>query len=124
MLKKEDVEFSVRCGICDALYEKESIKSTSFEKKPYYQVGISFGKLTPGWVQVRVSLRSFNGVQTLRVMQGDGLGSPEKMLYETTLVENWTVNVRKLSEITDKVTGIVWDSCYAEQTKQGEKNGK
>jgi hypothetical protein len=113
MYKKTDLEFSVRCGICDALYEKESIKCTSFEKKPYYQVGISFGKLAPGWVQVRVSLRSFNGVQTLRVMQGDGLGRTEKTLYETELVKGGLVDVKRLAAITDKVTDIIWEACYA-----------
>ena len=113
MYKKTDLEFSVRCGICDALYEKESIKCTSFERKPYYQVGISCGKLAPGWVQVRVSLRSFNGVQTLRVMQGDGLGGTEKTLYETELVKGGLVDVKRLAAITDKVTDIIWEACYA-----------
>lgn len=113
MYKKTDLEFSVRCGICDALYEKESIKCTSFEKEPYYQVEFSCGKLAPGWVQVRASLMSFNGAQTLRVLQGDGAGSPEKTLYETELVTGWLVDVKRLAAITDKVTDIIWEACYA-----------
>lgn len=113
MYKKTDLEFSVRCGICDALYGKESIKCTSFERKPYYQVEFSCGKLAPGWVQVRASLMSFNGAQTLRVMQGDGLGGTEKMLYETELVHDYKIDIRHLAEVTDKVTGIIWEACYA-----------
>ena len=113
MYKKTDLEFSVRCGICDALYGDESLKSTSFEKEPYYQVGFSCGKLAPGWVQVRASLMSFNGAQTLRVMQGDGLGGTEKTLYETELVKGWLVDVKRLAAITDKVTDIIWEACYA-----------
>ena len=113
MYKKTDLEFSVRCGICDALYGKESIKCTSFERKPYYQVEISCGKLAPGWVQVRASLMSFNGAQTLRVMQGDGLGGTEKTLYETELVKGWLVDVKRLAAITDKVTDIIWEACHA-----------
>ena len=113
MYKKTDLEFSMRSGISDALYGQESIKCESFAKVPYYQVTFRCGKLAPGWVQVRASLISPDGAQTLRVMQGDGLGGTEKTLYETELVKGGLVDVKRLAAITDKVIDIIWEACYA-----------
>ena len=114
MYDKNSLEFGVRMGINDALYQKEDSLCSGPGKAPYYQVKFCCPRsIAPGYIQVRASLPSSDGCQTLTVAQGDMLGGQEKTLYETTLVRAGLLNVKHLAAVTARVTCILWEIYQA-----------